>query len=146
MPSRLRTRLRDETGFSLVEVLVVVIIAGILAAIAIPAFVGQKQKPEDGAAKSNARNLAELVEACATNGDDYRNCDTPAELPKSGLDLGDGAGKVKVTAATRLSFEVAATSKVGHVFRWTRDTNGNVARTCTAGAGDDDGGCNGGSW
>ena len=146
MPSRLRLRLRDESGFSLIEILVVIMILGVLAAIAIPAFLGQKQKSEDGSAKSDARNLVTLVEDCATNGSDYRDCDTAAELPDTGLDLGGGTGQVSVTTATKNSFEVAATSNVGHVFKWTRDSGGSVTRSCTAGAGDNDGGCHGGSW
>ena len=38
------------------------LIIGVLAAIALPAFLGQQDKSEDADAKSNARNLVSHVE------------------------------------------------------------------------------------
>ena len=46
----------DEQGFTLIELMVVVLIIAILIAIAIPTFLGARQRAQDRAAQSNLRN------------------------------------------------------------------------------------------
>jgi type IV pilus assembly protein PilA len=84
--SATRARLRDaaqeaEGGFSLIELLVVMIIIGILAAIAIPIFLSQKQKSYDAQAKEDIHNAATAEETYFTEAQTYVNVPTGTTTP-----------------------------------------------------------------
>ena len=139
-----------EHGFSLIELLVVVLVMGILASIAIASYLNQSQKGQDSAAKSQAKSLQNRVEDCAAERDSYSRCDTAAELGDliTGIDFSEPtptppSGKVAVEAAGDRSYTITATAKSGHRFSVERTSGGSFMRTCVikgrAGCRDDGG-------
>jgi type IV pilus assembly protein PilA len=146
MLNKLRTRLQSEKGFTLIELLVVVLIIGILAAIALPAFLGQRAKGQDSAAKSDARNMVSQMESFYVEKGTYAG--GPGTNP--GLNVGSGEGQVEIDttyAADENGYKVVAHSKSGNTFNITKDkTSGKLTQDCSTTGGTTKGGCNSGSW
>ena len=66
-------KMKDQKGFTLIELMIVIAIIGILAAIAIPQFGAYRRRGYNSAVKADLKNLATTQEAYMTDKYTYTN-------------------------------------------------------------------------
>jgi type IV pilus assembly protein PilA len=130
---KLSHRISQERGFTLVELLVVILIIGMLAAIALPAFLGQREKAQDTEAKTAVRTAATAMKTWYTDSQTYVGV-TVAELKKIEPSLGQGQGATLAISGLGVdSYTVTVDSKTTNKFS-VAEAAGVATRTCTTAA------------
>jgi type IV pilus assembly protein PilE len=77
---------RKETGFTLIELMIVVTVIAILAAVAYPSYQAQVRKSRMGQAQADLLELAQFMERCFASNNTYVGCALPfATSPRNGI-------------------------------------------------------------
>jgi type II secretion system protein G len=139
MLQRLRERAGREEGFTLVELLVVMLILGILAAIAIPSFFNQRDKANDADAKSGVKTAQTAMETYATDNNGEYTGAVVADLTRIEPTLNEyGANLTLPVAPGANTYTVRVTSETGNWFELERLGTGALDVDCAT---REDGGC-----
>lgn len=143
--NNIKTMKQKDGGFTIVELLIVIVIIGILAALVIVAYTGITNRANATKAKTNAQAIQKKAEAIyANNGSTYPTLTTGftgdvGSLP-AGVSLLTGAGALSGTnGTTTVEYQTCASGQGYQVWYW--DYSATTPARTSAGTGGTQTGC-----
>jgi type IV pilus assembly protein PilA len=122
---KLQQRLRnEESGFTLIELLVVLVIIGVLLAIAVPSYLGFKQRAEKRASDSNVRASLPAMEAFYSDNGTY----VGASLAALRASYDAGLASLTISGLSATGYTLANT--VGNCTATVTGPGGTISNTC----------------
>src|SRR5688500_15348343 len=106
--NRMQQRNKDDRGFTMIELLVVVVIIGVLVAIAVPVYLNYRQGAADKSAPSDVRGAISAVEQYYTENGNAYPADATGDNEDGDVDLitlaGDSPQQITLSDKTQLGY------------------------------------------